>query len=129
MLINSEETTKKSEHVFDSTAWSTINNLSCWTWAYACWIRMRVYDFYNQQHNLCWIVLCKCKKKKMISLCGLKWKATRKNIALRNETLCTDALDRAGLDFQVIQKTMHSFVVGILYWWLFKIQTDAINYL
>lgn len=69
------------------------------------------------------------KKKNMISLCGLKWKATRKNIALRNETLCTDALDRAGLDFQVIQKTMHSFVVGILYWWLFKIQTDAINYL
>lgn len=29
MLINSEETTKEPEHVFDSTALSTINNLSC----------------------------------------------------------------------------------------------------
>lgn len=56
---------------------------------------------------------------------------TRKNIALQIETLCTDALDHAGFDFQVIQKTMQSCRYSLLMntLGLFKIQTDAINYL
>lgn len=57
---------------------------------------------------------------------------TRKNIALQIETLCTDALDHAGFDFQVIQKNnaqpcRYSLLMNTL--GLFKIQTDAINYL